>query len=355
MRGIYWIGLTLLAIEASAANGATVKKIKAPKRLVILDEGTRNGFFKKKKVCFYDADKKKVACGRVKAAKGKSSSVLFKKEADVAKITLGMEADIEISDNKEVKITIDENAPPPVEGGYLASNYIALFGSFPLRDTITYQNLIYDTPLGQDTDSMWKQDSAVKSVGIGGEIGFGFQSLTLSIGARSRTFSPKRVQADYDNKVGDPAVFEEFVESIGSASSLGYWLDLSYLRWDYGVASLNFGNGIEIDTSKVTFTLDHKSDENAAVDRYYDATSELSATSLRSSLLLDFKFGPVGFKLGSILFIPVAQKEVLTLTQTDPFTAQFLKGITPDEDLKLKLGHKAQTGVELLLMGYISF
>jgi len=354
VRGIVWIGLTLLASGASQANGAVVKKINAGKRLVLIDEGTKSGFSKKKKVCFFDVEKTKVACGMIRAAKGKSATVLIKKPADLLKITVGMEADIEIMNNKNVKITIDENAPVATEAAYAAPTYIGLFGNVPLRDAVSYQNLVYETPLGQDVDSMWSQDSGVKSIGIGGEVGIGIKSFTLAIGGRQRTFSPKRVSADYDSKDADPA-FEEFVETIGKGSSLGYWLDFYYLRWDYGVASLNLGNGIDIDTSTVTFTMDHKSDNNDTVDRYYDAKSVLASTALRTSLLLDFRFGPVGFKVGSVLFIPINQKETLTLTQTDPFTDQFLKENTPDEDLKQKLAHKAQVGFEMLVMGYFAF
>ncbi|RZA15758.1 MAG: hypothetical protein EOP10_25805, partial [Proteobacteria bacterium] len=103
--------LLLTALAAGVSEAATVKSIKAPKRIVILNEGTKTGFLKKKKVCFYDAQGKMIACGRVRAAKAKVSSVLIKKEEDVAKITVGMEAKIAIDDKKDVKITIDDSAP----------------------------------------------------------------------------------------------------------------------------------------------------------------------------------------------------------------------------------------------------
>lgn len=354
MRAIYWAVLALLLVEASGADGATVKAIKAPKRIVILNGGTKAGFLRKKKVCFYDANRRRVACGRVRAAKSKVSSVLIKRETDLAKITVGMEANIEILDNKDVKITIDESAPGPVEESYAAPNYIGLFGAFPIRDAVTYQNLVYETPLGQQKDSMWSQDSPVKAVGIGGEFGFGIKSFTLAIGARSRTFSPKRVSADYDNKDGD-FYFEEYVESIGTGKSLGFWLDFYYMRWDWGVASLNLGNGIDSDSSTVTFTTDHLSDTSTDVSRIYDVKSSLKATALRTSLLLDFKFGPVGFKMGSIIFIPLSQQQTITVEQNDPFTTSFLKDKTAEEDVKEKLAHKAQVGVDLLLMGYFAY
>ncbi|MBC7531632.1 MAG: hypothetical protein H7318_08650 [Oligoflexus sp.] len=354
MRTNLWVALALLLTAASGVDAATVKKIKAPKRLIILDQGSKEGFLKKKKVCFYDANDQKVACGRVRAAKAKASSVLIKKEADVEKITVGMRAEIENIDNKDVKITIDENAPVTVEEGYVAPNYIGLFGAFPVKDAVSYQNLVYDTPLGLNADSMWTQDSAVKAIGVGGEVGFGLKSFTLAIGARTRTFSPKRVSADYDNKDGD-FYFEEYVESIGTGKSLGYWLDFYYLRWDWGVASLNLGNGIDMDSSTVTFTMDHLSDKTTDVTRYYDVKSSLKAMSLRTNLLLDFKFGPVGFKMGTTIFVPVSQQQSISVKQIDPFTNSWLKNKTAEEDVKEKLAHKAQVGMDLLLMGYFAY
>jgi hypothetical protein len=354
LRAFIWVGLSLAATLGVSAQAATVKKLKAPKRIVILDEGTKTGFLKKKKVCFYDAEKKKVACGRVRAAKGKISSILIKKEADFAKITVGMLAEIENIDNKDVKITIDENAPAPVEEGYAAPWYIGLYGAFPLRDSVSYQNLVYETPLGQPAESMWSQDSAVKAVGVGGELGFGIKSFTLAIGARSRTYSPKRVSADYANPDND-FYFEEYVETIGTGKALGYWLDFYYLRWDWGVASLNLGNGIDMDNSSVSFTMDHLKDGSSDSQRYYDVKSTLKAMSLRTSLLLDFKFGPVGFKMGSIIYIPLSQQQSITVEQKDPFTTMYLKDKTAEEDVKDKLGHKSQVGVDLLLMGYFAY
>ena len=201
---------------------------------------------------------------------------------------------------------------------------------------------------------MWTAESPVKSVSIGAEVGFGIKSFTLALGARSRTFSPKRVSADYADADGN-AFFEEYVESIGKGTSVGGWFDFYYARWDWGVASLNLGNGIDIDNSQVAFTMDHHSDKDDVVTNYYDVKSTLQAISLRTDLLLDFKFGPVGFKMGSILYIPLSQSAKVTVEQTDPFTTQFLKNKSAEDDVKEKLGHKSQVGLELLLMGYFAY
>ncbi len=346
--------LLLTALIAGVSEAATVKSIKAPKRIIILNEGTKTGFLKKKKVCFYDAEGKMIACGRVRAAKAKLSSVLIKKEEDVAKITVGMEAKIAIDDKKDVKITIDDSAPVAVEEEYVAPYYLGLFGAFSAKDTASYKNLVYEAPLGQDVGSLWAADSDVKAVGLGAEIGIGIKSFTLALGARARTYSPKRVASDYADRDSNNE-FEEYVETVGKGSSSGFWLDFYYLRFDWGVASFNLGNGLEMDKSIVKFTTEQLSDDNDDKRLLYKGKSTLDAMSLRTNLLLDFKFGPVGFKMGTIIILPLTQKQKVSIVHGDEFVAGTLSGKTVEEDFKESLSHKAALGVDLMMMGYFSF
>lgn len=347
-------GLLLSLAFAGTAEAATVKSIKTPKRIVIVNEGTKTGFLKKKKVCFYDPAGKIIACGRVRAAKDKISSVLIKKEADLAKISVGMEARIAVDTSKDVKISIDDSAPAPVEEAYSAPYYLGLFGAFSVKDEASYKNLVYETPLGQDVESMWSQESDVKSVGLGAEIGIGIKGFTLALGGRSRTFSPKRIASDYDDKDQND-IFEDYVETTGKGQSTGFWLDFYYLRWDWGVASLNIGNGIDMDTSVVKFTVDQLSDESDDKRELYKGKSTLKALSLRTDLLLDFNFGPVGFKMGTNIFVPLSQSQKIKVVHSDQFAVDKLKGKTVEEDVKESLAHKASLGVDMIIMGYFSF
>jgi hypothetical protein len=346
--------LLISALGAGVSEAATVKSIKAPKRLVILNEGTKTGFLRKKKVCFYTPEGKVVTCGRVRAAKGKTSSILIKKEEDVAKITVGMEAKIAIDDKKDVKISIDDSAPAPVEEVYVAPYYVGLFGAYAVKESAPYKNLVYEAPLGQKVESMWAPDSDVKAVGLGAEVGIGISSYTLALGAKARTYSPKRIASDYADRNNDND-FEEYVETVGKGSSAGYWLDLYYLRFDWGVASFNLGNGIEIEKSVVKFTTEQLSDTNDERRILYKGKSALDVLSLRTDLLLDFKFGPVGFKAGTIVTAPLSQKQKATIIHGDEFVADALDGRTVVEDFKEALSHKATLGVNLTMMGYFSF
>lgn len=352
MRKIH--GLLFSILFASAAEAATVKSIKAPKRLVIINEGTKTGFIKKKKVCFYDAAGKVIACGRVRAAKQKASSVLIKKEADVAKISVGMEAKIAVDTGKNVKISIDDSAIAPLEEVYKAPYYVGLFGSFSVMDTASYKNVSYLAPFGQEAESIWTQESDTKSVGLGIEFGLGIKGFTLALGTRSRNYTANRYPADYQDKDLDGDA-EDYLVTQGKGQSAGYWLDFYYLRWDWGVASLNIGNGIDFDNSAVKFTAEKRSDENDEKSELYRGRSRLKVFSLRTNLLLDFKFGPVGFKMGTNIFVPLSESQKVSLTHSDGFATEFLKGKTVEEDFKESLGHKASVGVDLILMGYLAF
>lgn len=347
-------GLFFSILMAGGAEAATVKSIKAPKRLVIINEGSKTGFIKKKKVCFYDAQGQMVACGRVRATKAKVSSVLLKKEEDLAKIVVGMEAKIAVDTAKDVQISIDDSVPVATEEAYVAPYYVGLFGSFSVKDQASYKNIVYETPLGQNVESMWSQDSDVKAVGLGAEVGIGIKSFTLALGARARTFSPKRIASDY-NDADRNNDFEEYIEATGQGLSSGFWLDFYYLHWDWGGTSLNIGNGVDMDTSIVKFNANILSDLNDDKRILYKAKSTVKALSLRTNLLLDLKFGPVGFKIGSVILFPLSQSQKIKVEHSDPFTTDFLKGKTAEEDFKESLAHKTALGVDLIMMGYFAF
>lgn len=345
--------LMLLSSQVAFAQ-AKVEKINAKKKLVIVTGVKKEGFKKKKKVCFYDFENNKVACGVIRAVKGNSSSIFIKKDEDLTKIEVGMIAAIEKKD-KNIKITIEDTPPEGAEeADKPAPNYVGIFGAFPLVDAVGYKNLIYETPLNEDAATMWTADSSVASVSFGAEVGFGIKSFTLALGARSRTYTPKRVSSDYADKDGDE-YFEDYAEAIGKGSAIGFWLDFYWLKLDYGLASVMFGSGIDVDNSTVTFTMDQLSEDNETVNQYFKATSTLKVLSLRTNILLDFNFGAVGFKMGTILYVPLQQTQGFTFESTDPETTEHLKGVTAEEDLKKTLGHKAKFGADLLIMGYFAY
>lgn len=351
MRLLLILLACLCSSFAFAQTVVKVEKIVAKKKLVLVNGGKTEGFKPKKKVCFYDTQNNKVGCGVVRTVKGSKSSIFVKKEEILSLIEVGMIAAID--KNKDVKITIDENQNP-VDENKPAPNYVGIFGAFPLVDSVGYKNLIYETPLGEDAETMWTADSSVASVSFGAEVGFGIKSFTLALGGRSRTYTPKKVASDYADKNNDQ-YFEDYAETIGKGSSIGFWLDFYWLKLDYGLASVMIGNGVDLDTSTVDFTMDQLSEDSDVVNKYVTAKSTLKTTSIRTNILLDFNFGSVGFKMGAILYAPIQQEQKFTFSNTDPETISHLKVLTAEEDLKSKLGHKAKFGAELLIMGYFAY
>jgi hypothetical protein len=351
---LFLIGMLVISSQLALANDSVkVEKVNTKKKLVIINAGKKAGFKKKKKVCFYDMQNEKVGCGTVRSAKADGASIFIKKDETLAKIEVGMVAAVEKKD-KDVKISIDEPTGEAEEESKPAHNYVSIFGAFPLIDSVGYKNLVYETPLNEDADSMWSSDSTVASVSLGAELGFGVKSFTLALGARQRTYTPKRVSSDYAD-LNDDNYFEEYAESIGKGTSTGFWFDFYWLRMDYGLASVMMGNGIDIDNSSVTFTMDKLTEVDDSVNGYVKATSTLKVVSLRTNILLDFNFGAVGFKMGTILYIPLQQQQSFSAEITDPEASEHLKNIEPDEDLKAALSHKAKFGAELLIMGYFAY
>jgi hypothetical protein len=220
----------------------------------------------------------------------------------------------------------------------------------PLVGPISYQNLIYETPVGRQVDSMWSSDSAVKNLGFGLELGLGISSFQLSAGLRSRTFLPKKISSDYNDVNGDNT-FEQYIDTTATGTGFGAWLDFFWLIADFGVVDFRLGNGLEFDSSAVTFEAVQLSDDDDKTDTLYAGKSTLTAMSLRILPTLDFIFGPIGFTLGAVIYIPVSQSSKFSLdTSTDPFATSSLNpDTTPEMDLKGALKHEARAGADLLL------
>jgi hypothetical protein len=228
-------------------------------------------------------------------------------------------------------------------------NYVTGLVLLPLVGPISYQNLIYETPVGRQVDSMWSSDSAVKSLGFGLELGLGISSFQLTAGLRSRTFLPKKISSDYDDVDGDNT-FEQFMDTTATGTGFGAWLDFYWLIVDFGVVDFRLGNGLEFDSSTVNFEATQLSDLNSDSTTMYKGKSSLTALSLRLLPTLDFIFGPIDFTLGAVIYIPVSQSSKFSLaTSDDPFLSSLNPDKTAEQDVKDSLKHEAKPGADLLL------
>ena len=351
IKTIRWI-IFLSGLTAAQAFAAKVTNVNVEKKVVTIDEGTETNFVKKSKVCFYDASNVKVGCSFIRTAKPKISFIKIKGDKLFAKITVGMQAKME--------------AGPPVPGtpGITAidpaaastapldkpKSYFKALMLLPLVGPVSYQNLIYETPVNRQVDSMWSADSAVKTFGLGLEFGLGISSFQLAGGLRTRFFMPKKISSDYNDVDGDKT-FEQYVDTTAIGSSFGAWLDFYWLILDFGVVDFRLGSGLDFDSSAVTVDAVQKSDADASEVTIYQGKSTLSALSLRLLPSLDFTFGPIAFTLAAAIYVPLSQSSKFSLdTQDDPFaTANLNPSITAEQDLKDSLKHQAKPGAELQL------
>jgi len=350
IRTIRWI-IFLLSAVATPSFAAKVIKIDAVKKVITIDEGTETQFLKKSKVCFYDASNVKVGCSFIRTAKPKISFIKIKGDKLFAKIQMGMMAKVEAGPPPPGTPGITaETVPAVTTPASKTHSYVTGLLLLPLVGPISYQNLIYETPVGRQVDSMWSSDSAVKNLGFGLELGLGISSFQLSAGLRSRTFLPKKISSDYNDVNGDNT-FEQFVDTTATGTGFGAWLDFYWLILDFGVVDFRLGNGLEFDSSAVTFEAVQLSDDDDASNTLYAGKSTLTALSLRILPTLDFIFGPIDLTLGAVIYIPVSQSSKFSLgTSNDPFAASSLNpNTTPEEDLKGALKHEAKAGADLLL------
>jgi hypothetical protein len=350
IRTIRWI-IFLLSTAATPVFAAKVIKIDATKKVITIDEGTDTQFVKKSKVCFYDANNVKVGCSYIRTAKPKISFIKIKGDKLFAKIQMGMMAKVEAGPPVPGTpgITADPAMPVATTPTDSPKSYVTGFALLPLVGPISYQNLIYETPVGRQVDSMWSSDSAVKSLGFGLELGLGISSFQLTAGLRARTFLPKKISSDYDDVDGDNT-FEQFMDTTATGTGVGAWLDFYWLIVDFGVVDFRLGNGLEFDSSTVNFEAVQLSDVDDASTKMYAGKSTLTALSLRILPTLDFIFGPIDFTLGAVIYIPVSQASKFSLgTSEDPFVANLNPDKTPEQDVKDSLKHEAKPGADLLL------
>ncbi|WP_218109747.1 hypothetical protein [Oligoflexus tunisiensis] len=348
MRGI----LFLLSVAATPGYAAKVVKIDAQRKVVMIDEGTNTQYVKKAKVCFYDASNVKVGCSFIRTAKPKFSFIKIRGEKLFAKIQVGMMAKMEgapPAPGTPPGITGEIPSPVPATPTDSPKSYVTGLFLLPLAGPITYQNLVYETPVGRQVDSMWSSDSPVSNLGFGLELGLGISSFQLTAGLRSRFFTPKKISSDYNDADGDNQ-FEQFMDTTAPGTSFGAWVDFYWLIVDFGVVDFRLGNGIEFDSSTVNFEAKQLSDLNDESNTMYSAKSTLTALSLRILPTLDFIFGPIDFTLGTVIYIPVSQSSKFNLGESnDPFVSFLNEGKSPEQDLKDSLKHEAKPGADLLI------
>lgn len=356
LLGYAFVLASTCLFASGQASAATITKVNAAKKTVSIDMGTEAGLEKKSKLCFYDAGTK-VGCGSVKSLGPKTATIRIKNVKVLPKLKIGLEARIEPVTSAAGGPAVVATATP---AGESTEPFFtpAVFYGFPILNPVNYSNLVYQTPLGQDVSSMWSADSRVKSMSGAFEAGFAIGSMSLNLGLRGRFYTPKIIASDYDDADQDPKkVFEKYAETVATASAFGAYADFYYLNYRWTIVGLKIGNGIDFDSSKVNFEMVQKDDSTDEKNQLYKASSSLTAIALRTSIMLDFRFGLMGLRFGTVIFAPIAQTPQFKMAaddSPDAFT-QFLQGKTPEEDLEKALEHNAKFAAELYVGANLNF
>ncbi|MFW7378318.1 MAG: hypothetical protein ACOH5I_05895 [Oligoflexus sp.] len=347
----------LWTVQVEAANVRGIVK----EKYISIDAGTNQGFVKKARVCFYDQGTR-IACGLVVQAKEKRSFARVA-EKNLKKIKKGLEVRLyesgstttaSKSNTSTTEEKKQEEASNTEDNG--ASNLKLAYILTP-QTPATYHAVSYFSPFDNNGDAaqvstLWDRDRDIitSALGFGLELGLGIGSSKLTIGGRMRLYKGTTVKSFYDDDENN------FAETRMTGSSVGAWSDFYYLSFDYGVLSIDIGNGIDLDISQVTMSMEQKSEVNDNTTKMYDYKSSLTIASLRTNILFNLYFGPMGLQFGSFFTIPLSSSGSPSVTVDDPQALTSLAEITPEEDVIEAVNHRAASfGIELFFSAYYAF
>lgn len=330
--------LLILLFMSGATFGSTVEKINKKKGLLLIDEGKAAGLKPKTKVCIFESDGKKVACGSItKVKENKAYVKVSKKKID--KITKGME--VKLADGADAK-----------DSGGSKTTYSYVKGAYIISPmtTSSYQKVSYLRPDSNSVDTLWKpsETSSLSIFGFGGEVGLDLSSMLIAAGAKIKRHRDFTAVADYDNNP------DNYVENNQVSQSFGVWLDAYWTSISLGSSKLDIGNGLDIDMSTMVLNAAKKSDAGDE-SQIYKATSKITVMSLRTVASYKMFFDPIGISADVNVMVPlVASGSSFSAEVTDGNTSSLTTD--PTEDLKFAVNHrKSSLGLEFVLGAFFAF
>ena len=352
------LSLLLLVIFAGNIEAATITKRYKKNGGLKIDEGKNTGFTKGAEVCIYDKDDTQIHCTKVFKAKKTMAFIKIRKKKHFKKIQKGMTVKLKNAVSSQTQTVADKEteiteetmeATPATRGTNIKIGYVLS----PITPSV-YNVIYYGDPNQTEVNTLWKADrtSSLAPVGFGLELGIALGSMDLNLGLRSRVYKPFTIISNYTS---DRA---QFAETKLTADSQGVWIDFTWLKAQFGTFSIDFGNGLDVDISKlvVDTTQQDDNDESFKVD-LFKATSTFTTISLRNNINFNFFFNPIGFQLGGSVLVPLSGTAVDSITVTDPQAEQYLGGDkTPEEDLRAAINHRVSSvALELFISVYYSF
>lgn len=278
--------------------------------------------------------------------------------------------------NSQITQSVQADEAPPsetIEEKTLASNfkigYLATAFSSSSYDVISYKYPYQgDPPVREESvDTLWEAENSTTStpIGVASEFSLGLGSnMRLNLGARFRLFKTTNAASNL-NDLQESNVLYEYAETKIDSSAAGIWFDYYYLNLKMSEKlSLEIGNGLDFDQSRVELVMNEKSDldENKALEAIR-IKSILNTVSLRTNFALNYYLDPLGFQLSTAITIPLSSQVSQVLEQTNSEDSSFLQDKSllgnddkVEEDLISQLNHRASGfGLEIMLSAYYGF
>lgn len=334
------------------ANTGTVRGIVKDK-FIAVDAGTNKGFEQRVRVCIFDMGAR-VACGLVVQARADRSFVRVRPE-NLKKVRKGME--VRLFDSSTRQSTAQTTDQTSQANG--ASNLKMAYILTPMAPA-TYHAVSYATPTDAENppvSTLWDRDRDVITsvLGFGAELGLGIGSSKMTVGGRMRIYKGTTIKSFY-NEDRDPNGV--FAETRMAGSAFGAWADFYYLSMNFGTLSIDIGNGLDLDFSEVTMTMTQKEGRDVSIaEEMYNYKSNLMVASLRTNLVFNLFFDPLGIQFGTFLTVPLTSSLSTSVTVDDPQSIDGLdQASSPEDDLIDAINHRASGfGVELFFSAYYAF
>jgi len=329
-------------LTTSSIYAAKVRKVNKKRGYVYINEGSKTGFTKGSKVCFFNRKGKKVACGKIRKSKSKKSTAKVSKKR-ARKIRKGYV--VELKSAPATKRTESEY-------NYALRPTLNILISGPSQ----HNNIWFEPPQGAGgtSETLWSvgpvtaKTSSQANFGVEAELG----AFNLALGARLQMQPPAPVGGFGMWKVGQANPYSDTV--IQASAPWAFYVDYFLLRF----GGLNVGAGVDIESSSVTLDTYKVSEDpktNTTTDELQFSTiSSMMTISLRMPLRYHLNFGAFGFTTGATLLVPVVGSP--SDTPDIPETNEYFAAVEdPALDLSTSLGHaKSPFGLEIILGAFLT-
>ena len=324
---------------AGTLQAASVAKILKKSRIVVVKNASAgDGFIKGAKVCFFTADERRKACGKVDKMKKSTAYVRVRNKRRLGSVKRSMLA---LVDGGRLK----SGVPSAGVGSTKESIKVWLSYNPALLAPTGYNRLQRAIPAGGTPTTIWESagpnSMSLVRFSLSAGIPLGDYGVHSGLRVENQVYT---VDSDFIGGNRD-----RFASTTESVSTFGLWLDGKVYDSTIG-QSLEWylTSGLDFERSTLQFNSDHE-DESGTFPSFTIAT----ATSTVNTISLRFGFGAdymlaknYGLHFGSQMYLPLT-----ALGQSfEGSTGSELESIPadPGEDLKSALAHtKNSFGLDL--------